>query len=189
MAVVGLLDEAQAPLTAKRYFADGDPGPIVASLAHVPELLEAAMPFLGTVFGPSALSFRTKEIIVLRTSRLQSCRYCTETHTVVAREAGLSIDEVRALRDEGAPEAIDDPAEVALVGWVDAVAGSLQAPSNDVEEAVRRHFSDSEVIEATMLIGATMMLTRYATSLQLPTSEDTLQRLREEGFPTGGDLQ
>lgn len=181
MTVVPLLDASRAPLTAAEHFADGDPGPIVASLANVPELLEVTLPFLGTIFGPSALALRTKEIVVLRASVLQSCRYCVQTHTVVARDAGLGLDEVRILRDEVDGQ-LDDPGEQALVAWIDAVGGPVVAPDATVTAALQEHHSPEAIVELTMLIGATLMLNRYATSLQLPTSEDTLERLRAEGL-------
>ncbi|WP_214318193.1 hypothetical protein [Nonomuraea sediminis] len=56
------LEAAQAPLLTRRHFAQGDPGPLVSSLAQVPELLEIALPFIG----PPALSRRTKVIVRIR---------------------------------------------------------------------------------------------------------------------------
>ncbi len=44
---VALITAAGAPLLAWPSFAGGDPGPIVAALAQVPEMLEVAVPFLG----------------------------------------------------------------------------------------------------------------------------------------------
>ena len=69
-----IVTAAQAPLLAQPFLAGGDPGPIVAALAPVPEALEVAMPFIGMVLGPSAIDVRTKEIVILRTSG----RRCTE---------------------------------------------------------------------------------------------------------------
>lgn len=66
----------------------------------MPELLEVAMPFLGVALGPSALDWRTKEIVIVRTSALARCRYCVQAHTVVALDAGLTRAEVTALRAE-----------------------------------------------------------------------------------------
>lgn len=86
---VRLLGADQAPLLARAYYAEGDPGPIVAALAQVPELLEVVMPFLGTAFGPTAIPWRTKEIVILRTSSQLDCRYCIQSHTTVALDAGL----------------------------------------------------------------------------------------------------
>jgi AhpD family alkylhydroperoxidase len=183
MSLVPLLDAQQAPLPAQEYYADGDPGPIVAALAHVPEVLEVTLPFLGVVLGPSALSLRTKEIVILRTSADLACRYCVDTHTVVARDADLSVDEVRALRGEAevAP-AFPDPADRALIGWVDAVALGPGTPPPDVAAAVSAHFGEAALVELTLLAGTTLLLNRFATSLGLPTSPETLRRLGEEGW-------
>ena len=91
-ARVGLVEAAGAPLLARELFASGDPGPIAASLAQVPELLGPTLPFLGAVLGPSWIGLRDKEIVILRTSAVMGCRYCTEAHTVVALDSGLSRD-------------------------------------------------------------------------------------------------
>jgi len=96
MSTVQLIEADQAPLLARVYYADGDPGPIVGALAQVPELLTVALPFIGTALGPSAIGWRTKEIVIVRTSALQQCRFCVQTHTVVALDAGLDRDQVAA---------------------------------------------------------------------------------------------
>jgi AhpD family alkylhydroperoxidase len=83
----------QAPLLARPYYEAGNPGPIVSALAHVPELLDSCMPFLGTAFGPTALPARIKELVVVRTSSLLGCRYCAETHSVVAQIGRASCRE------------------------------------------------------------------------------------------------
>jgi AhpD family alkylhydroperoxidase len=181
MAAVALIGPEQAPLLARRFYAGGDPGPIVTSLAQVPELLEVALPFIGTALGPSSISWRLKELVIVRTSALLRCRYCTATHTVVALDAGLSRDEVRALRAELPVEQVyRDPRELALLRWVDAVALGRGPVAAAVREPLRRHWDDHEVVELTMLIGATMLLNRYASALELPVSEATLHRLATE---------
>lgn len=172
----------QAPLLARPYYADGDPGPIVAALAQVPELLEVAMPFIAGALGPSAIDWRSKEIVIVRTSALAGCRYCVQAHTVVALDAGLSRAQVRALRGETAIEdAFDDSRELALCAWVDIVAGS--GPVDDAARAaLRRCWADHEVVELTLVIGATLLLNRFATALALPTAADTLDRLAAAGL-------
>ena len=100
MPVVDPISLEQAPLLARPFYAGGDPGPIAATLAHVPELVELALPFLGAVLSPSSIPFRTKEIVILRTSCVMACRYCIDSHTPVALDAGLTVAQTRALRDE-----------------------------------------------------------------------------------------
>ncbi|MBB6375814.1 AhpD family alkylhydroperoxidase [Pseudonocardia eucalypti] len=177
------VEPAQAPLLARPYYADGDPGPIVAALAQVPELMEVALPFIGAALGPSAVDWRSKEIVIVRTSALAGCRYCVRSHTVVALDAGLSRREVRALTTPDAPAQAEfaEPRERALLGWVDTVAGG--GPVTDRHQGeLRRWWADHEVVEVTVVIGTTLMLNRFATALALPTSPDTLARLTAEGL-------
>ena len=181
-ALVALITGAQAPLLTRPFFADGDPGPIVAALAHVPELLEATAPFLGAVLGPSAVPARTKEIVILRTSARASCRYCVEAHTVVARDAGLSVTEVRALREElDALTVFGDVGDRAVIGWCDALVGTGPVRP-EAKAALRACFADHEVVELTLLAATTLLLNRFCTALDLPTSAGVLARLAVEGL-------
>jgi len=181
MPRVPLLDASRAPLTARPYFAGGDPGPIVAALASIPELLEVALPFLSTVLNASAVDARTKEIVIVRTSALQDCRYCIDAHSVVALDTGLTVDEVRTLTAPG-PVSLPDPDESALLDWIDAVAGAIGAVPDAVADRLAGAYRDFEIVELTLLIGATMMLNRFCTSLSLPTSTDVATRLAREGL-------
>jgi len=180
--LVPLIDAEQAPLLARPYFAGGDPGPIVAVLAQVPELLEVTMPFLGAVLGPSSIPTRTKEIVILRTSARAACRYCIDSHTVVARDAGLSLSEVRALRGElDATTAFADPADQAVIGWCDALVGTGSV-APEAKAHLRAGFADHEVVELTLLATTTLLLNRFCTSLDLPSSPEVLARLAAEGL-------
>ena len=157
-----------------------------AALAQVPELLVAAMPFLGTVLGPSGLDWRTKEIVIVRTSALAGCRFCVQSHAAVALDAGLTRDQIAALLDASASVAqvaawFDGPREVRLIDWVDVVAAG--GPVDDAARArVLTHWADHEVVELTAVVGATLLLNRFATALALPTSPDVIARLRREGL-------
>ncbi len=178
---VALVDAASAPLLARDLFASGDPGPIAASLAQVPELLGPTLPFLGTVLGPSWIPVRDKEIVILRTSAVMGCRYCTEAHTVVALDSGLRRDEVRALRGEvPVAEAFPDHGDRALVAWCDAVAHGVDADLERTRPALGD--DDALVVELTLLVATTVLLNRYATALGLPTSPDVRDRLVREGL-------
>lgn len=171
-----------APLLARPYFREGDPGPIVAALAHVPELLEVALPFLSVILGPSSIPLRRKELVILRTSATAGCRFCVNAHTVAAFDAGLTQQEVKALRREVAVASVfADPAEAALLAWVDTVAapGPVDAATR---QRLRAMLADHEVMELTLLIGATLMLNRFCTALDLPTGDEVAARLGADGL-------
>jgi AhpD family alkylhydroperoxidase len=179
---VPLIDASGAPLLARPYFSDGDPGPIVAALAQVPELLDVAMPFLAVVLGPSSVSLRRKELVILRTSSRLGCRFCIDAHTVAASTAGLTGAELVALRGERPiSEAFSDPCEAQLLAWVDVVACGRAVEPRD-REALGGHLGPHELVEVTLLVGATMMLNRFCTALALPSGPATTARLDELGL-------
>lgn len=182
MSRVQLIDSSTAPLPARRYFEKGDPGPIVAALAQVPELLDVAAPFISLVLGPIALAIRTKELVILRTSALMHCRYCTQSHAYVALNEGFPPQVVKALMSGPGCEFVDDPAEVALLKWVDSVVSGDQSQASGATTQLSKHFDDAALVELTALLGATMMLNVFCTTLELPTSAAALQGLREAGL-------
>ena len=183
MSRVELLDASTAPLPAQQYFANGDPGPIVAALATVPELLGPALGFVGPALSAGAIGVRAKEFAILRTSALQGCTYCIHAHTTVSLDVGLTPDEVRALRGElPLEEGFPSPEERALIGWIDALAGATGPIPDDVWTQARAHWGEHDLVEISVTVGATMFLNRFATGFQLPTAPHVLERLAAEGM-------
>ena len=183
MTRIDLLDATTAPISAQAYFADGDPGPIVAALANVPELLGPTLGFLGAALGDGAVSIRHKEFAILRTSALQGCQYCIHAHTAAAIDVGLSSDEIRALRGEmPIEEAFTDDSERRLIRWIDAMAGATGPIPSTVWDDVRASFAAHLLVELSITIGATLFLNRFATGFELPTSAATSERLEQAGM-------
>ncbi len=183
MPRVELLDATTAPITTQQYWVSGDPGPIVAALATVPELLGPVLGFLGPALGAGAVGIRVKEFAILRTSALQGCQYCVHAHSGTALDVGLSHSEVRALRGElPLEDGFPLEAERAMIGWIDALAGATGEIPDDVWIAARAHWAEHQLIEVCVTVGATMLLNRMATGLQLPTAPAVLERLSAEGL-------
>jgi AhpD family alkylhydroperoxidase len=165
MPRVELLTKERAPLLARPYYADGDPGPIAAALANVPELMDVALPFIGAVFGPTSVESRWKEIVILGVSAANRCRYCTVSHTGVARGMGFAEDEVAAMRGEAPPPERWTERERALLAFCDAISNR----PGEAVELLRPHFGEPEIVELVTLASTTVLLNRFATALELPT--------------------
>lgn len=183
--VVELLRREDAPLPARPFYGEGAASPITASLAQVPELIGSALPFIGAALGPGSLGERVKELAILRASALMACRYCVQTHSVVALDCGLTLEEVRALRGERELDAVfTDERERVLLAWIDAVTLGRGPVEPELEAAIRAELADHEIVELTVAITATLMLNRYCSALGLPASAATLARLEETGLGT-----
>lgn len=158
--VIPLMTAGDAPLLAKQYL-EGEQNSLAALIAHVPEVLEVAMPFFGVVYGPTALPERLKEIVVLRTSALNGCRYCTRVHAQLAAEAGLDVEEVANLQ-RGAPFASTmNDGERALGAFAEAMC---VRPAEAVS-LLKPFFRDDQIVEFAMLAGTTIMLNRFCTAM------------------------
>ena len=151
-----------APLLARQYLEDAE-NPLAAAIAHVPEVLEVAMPFFGVVYGPTALPERLKEIVVLRTSALNGCRYCTRVHAALASAAGLDATEVASLQ-HGAPlpATLDDSERAAF-----AFSEAMCARPGAAVALVKPYFRDDQIVELAMLAGTTIFLNRFCTAMGL----------------------
>ncbi|MEO6654362.1 MAG: carboxymuconolactone decarboxylase family protein [Ilumatobacteraceae bacterium] len=183
MSRVELIDVDNAPVLVRGYFADGDPGPIVAALAGVPELVSPTLGFIGAALGDGAAQTRHKEFAVLRTSALQGCQYCVHAHSAVSLDVGLTVDEIRALRGEcESDDVFPDAAERALIRWIDAMAGATGPVPDEVWETARALWPEHVLVELSITIGATMFLNRFATGFELPSSQQTVDRLVEAGL-------
>jgi len=108
-----------------------------------------------------------------------------QSHAVVALDAGLTRNQVAAPQDVRAPVSVvmagfDAPTEGRLIDWVDTVASG--GPVDDAARArVLTQWADHEVVKLTAVVGATLMLNRFATALALRTSPDVTARLSHEG--------
>ena len=60
------------------------------------------MPFLGQIMGESSLDLATKELVIVRVSQLNGCRYCLAAHRPLALEAGVPPEQVEAICDDAA---------------------------------------------------------------------------------------
>lgn len=184
MSRVSLVDASNAPDSVKPFYAKGNPGPIPQSLANVPDLMQVALPLVGRVLGPSPIAdARTKEIVILRTSAMLKCRYCTQTHAAISLDCGLSEQEVKALcQDDRWRSVFTNPREQALLEWTEAVAAGPKPVGDATLARFKQHFNQTELIELTLLVATTLLLNRYATALDLPASEAHLLRVSKIGL-------
>jgi AhpD family alkylhydroperoxidase len=88
---VPLLARDEAPILARPWYReDGGASALVRSLASAPDVMETLMPFLAAIMGESSIDLATKELVIVRVSELNGCRYCLASHRPAALDAGLT---------------------------------------------------------------------------------------------------
>jgi len=129
--------------------------------------METLMPFLGAIYDEGSLDLATKELVILRVSNLNGCRYCLAAHRPAALEAGVPAEHVEALCGERALSALPER-ERAIVDWADAVTLAPGEVTDGLAARLLDHLRDDQLVELTLVAGATTMLNQYCTALGIP---------------------
>jgi AhpD family alkylhydroperoxidase len=155
------------PLARDWYRPDGGASPLTRSFANAPDMMETLMPFLGQIMDGSSIDLATKELVIVRISQLNGCRYCLAAHRPVALAAGVPTDQLDAVCGTAAVDGL--PArERAIVAWVDQVTLDAGSVSDELVAATLDHVRDDQLIELTVLAGTITMLNQYCTALAIP---------------------
>jgi AhpD family alkylhydroperoxidase len=168
MSRLRLLERDEAPLLARMAYADdGSASPLKRALANAPDLLETLLPFLGQMFGEGAVDLATKELVVVRVSHLNGCRYCLAAHRPLAIESGVHVDQLAAVCGEIPLEELA-PRERAIVEWVDRYVLDCGGVDDDLVARVLDHVRDDQLVELAVLVGATQLLNTFCTAFDIP---------------------
>jgi AhpD family alkylhydroperoxidase len=129
--------------------------------------METLMPFLGAIMGESSLDLATKELVIVRVSQLNGCRYCLAAHRPAALEAGLPPRHVEAICDAAPLDALP-PREQAIVAWIDQVTLEPAGATDELVARTLEHVRYDQLIELTVLAGTITMLNQYCTAFEIP---------------------
>jgi AhpD family alkylhydroperoxidase len=99
MARIALIEPAQATPEVKEIYEQklkGKPGNVQKALAHRPEMLKNFLGFYASV--GRSLDRKLYELIYIRVSMINCCRYCLQHHLAASKRVGLTPEDWRALK-------------------------------------------------------------------------------------------
>jgi AhpD family alkylhydroperoxidase len=114
----------------------------------------------------SGLPPRMIELVKMRASQINGCAFCLDTHSKDARKRGETEQRLYLLN--GWRESpLYAPEERAALAWTEALTlvSETHAPDADYE-ALRKHFSDKEVVDLTILVGMINLWNRLAIGMR-----------------------
>jgi alkylhydroperoxidase family enzyme len=140
-------------------------------LLHSPALAESWFGHNNAVRWRTQIDGRTREMVIIRIAHLNGAQYIITQHVPkLALAEGLSEPECDALAD-WQNSALFSGTDRALLAYADAMTRDVTV-SDAVFEDVRRHFSERQVVELTVLIGTYNMHSRVIQALQLEPESD-----------------
>ena len=171
MPRISLIDENATPDIAAlakkiRGARGGQLHVFYKALLHTPALASGWFDFNNAVRFQTSLGDRVRELVIMRVAALTGCDYVWKVHeTQYAAPAGVTPREVEALR-EWRKSGVYGEKESVLLAYVDAMTQDVAVP-NAIFDGMRKHFSERDILELTVLIGAYNMLTRLLRALEI----------------------
>jgi AhpD family alkylhydroperoxidase len=136
---------------------------MVSTMAMYPPLIEAMETLGNAVYPGGALPRELKELIILQSSINNSCQFCTNSHIDIAKGLGISDDPVKMLSDKDNLK----PAYACAVEYLQAIFEDSNKIPEALFDKLREHFTESEIVELTFLIGYINMLNWFNNALQV----------------------
>ena len=141
---------------------------IFKALSNSPQIFRGFGDLGGRLLFRSALPPRTRELVILRVGAMLGSDYEWGQHVVMGRAAGLTDDEIRAVRD-GRTGGLSAE-EAAAVRYGEAVE------ERRVDDAVWRetsqHFDARQMVELTVLAGFYGLVSRTLIALDVQLDDD-----------------
>jgi uncharacterized peroxidase-related enzyme len=161
------MDPAQNEFLAQLEKKSGKPNHFYRTMANRPDVLKTFVPLYGSIMGPGAVERRLKELVYLAVSFANECAYCSAAHTAAAPKAGITEEELTALRTEQDPP-FSAPERAAI-----AYARELTrtADADDTRDALNEHFSSEQIVEITLIVSLANFTNRFNNGLELKPEE------------------
>jgi len=141
-------------------------------MLHSPALANAWFDLNQDVRYGTEIDGQSRELAVIRVAILNDVEYVQRAHgPAYALKEGLTPEQVDAVAN-WQPSKLFTEQQRALLAYTDAMTREI-AVADGVFADVRKHFTERQTVELTMLIGAYNMLTRVLKALQVDPEPTT----------------
>ena len=134
-------------------------------MAHSPELMESWWRMMVVALARLRLDARLRELAILRLFQVTRCAYGFAHHVRIARDVGLSDQEIADLGRYAECERFSDLDKLVL-RYADAVT-TLDSEAPALASALRAHLSEQELIELTFCIANWNLMAHLLLPLEI----------------------
>jgi len=166
MARISLIGPDTAAADVKEIYEKtlrGKPGNAQKALAHRPEMLKNFLGFYGSV--GKSLDRKLYELIYIRVSLINGCRYCTQHHVTSSKRVGLTPEDWAALK-AGDYSRFEEKMRIALT-YTEKLTRAPQSITDTDFAPLREEFSELEIVDIHLLTGLANLTNRFTAPLGL----------------------
>lgn len=137
---------------------------LFATIAHYPKALRPIMEMYQAIAKESTIEPKLQELANLEVSRINRCHYCLTHHSQMAKLSGLTEEQTETLK-AGKPLKIFSDKENAVIEYARQVTLDAENVPEELFNRMKSHFSDSEIVNLTLIIGLMNVFNRFNGAL------------------------
>jgi uncharacterized peroxidase-related enzyme len=164
MVRLSYVEMEQAPAEVREVYEKtlkGKPVSFHKLLAHRPEVLKTFLPFYASV--GRSLERRLYEMVYIRVSMINGCRYCMQHHLTASKRVGLTREDWQHLK-EGQHGNFSEKEEAAL-DFAEKLTRDPHSIADGDIQSLKLHFSEAEIVDLDLLIGLANLTNRFTDPL------------------------
>lgn len=151
--------------------------PLDRTLLHSFPVADGWNSFIGAIRTRTSLPAVIRELAICRVAVINGAWFEWDQHAPLLRKGGLSEEGVRLVRDAEVDLTGDvgtslSPDQIAVLNYTDAMTKTVAVP-DQVFQAVKGCFSESEVVEITATVAAYNCVSRFLVALDVGEKNST----------------
>lgn len=139
---------------------------------HAPEMAEKMWQIFFDILQDGQVDWPTKELLILKSTKIGDCLYCVTQHEVVAERLGVGRDkqaDIVGVEYRHSPHY--DERERAILDLTSHVVLDPEQIPADVWARVHEHFDDGQIVEIVATIGAYLQVSKFGDALGVELEE------------------
>jgi alkylhydroperoxidase family enzyme len=150
-------------LSRKQLGRDVDP---VAVYAHAPRLLLGYGMYEKATAGEHRVDERLKALAETKAAALVNCEFCCDIASSIAREAGITEQQLLALPGYRDSDQFTE-LERLVLDYASAISRTPTGVTDELFAAMREHFDERQMVELTNVIALENMRARFNSAFDM----------------------
>ncbi len=134
----------------------------------VPNLCIPFTDFVLEILQDGFVDWKTKELVILKSTLENECEYCVTQHEVVSRRLGIPDEKVADLKGTlYRTSAHFTEGEKAILDLTLQIRDDANRVSPDLWERILKHWTEEQAVEIVYTITAYIMISKFGDALQV----------------------
>lgn len=141
---------------------------IFKAWGQVPNLCIPMTDFILEILRDGSVDWKTKELVILKSTLENECEYCVTQHEVVSRRLGIpdkKVADLKGLKYQNSPHFTEG--EKAILDLTIQIREDANRVSDELWARVRQHWSEQQAVEIVYTITTYIMISKFGDALQV----------------------